>query len=293
VGYYDTEGQRLVIRDDIMALLIGRPTAQETVLARLTLVHELVHALQDQRLGIGETYEAEHDSDDAGVLRCIAEGDAMLAMLLHAAGPPAVAAALAQPVDLATIGDGAAGGEALQEAPAILRIPLVAPYILGLRLVAQTYQAGGWRAVDGLFRQPPGSMADVLHGDVAEEPIAPDALPDLPGFERDGDDALGELELAVYLGQRTPRAIHEAAAEGWRGDRLGVYQREGEVALVWWITFDDASNAREAEAIAGSLGGDVAREGRHLAIVRQAPPEALPELRSHFQAFAQGRAVRP
>ncbi len=51
IGYYDPDTGRLVIREDVMAGLAGAFGPEQTQEARLVLVHELVHALQDQRLG--------------------------------------------------------------------------------------------------------------------------------------------------------------------------------------------------------------------------------------------------
>ena len=50
---------RLVVRDDVMRSL-ARNSVDE---ARVVLVHELVHALQDQHLQLGTLNEVERDSD--------------------------------------------------------------------------------------------------------------------------------------------------------------------------------------------------------------------------------------
>ena len=57
IGYYDPDTGRLVVREDVMAGLAGAFGPEQTQEARLVLVHELVHALQDQRLGLGESYK--------------------------------------------------------------------------------------------------------------------------------------------------------------------------------------------------------------------------------------------
>jgi len=57
IGYYDPSTGRLVIREDVMAGLAGAFGPEQAQEARLVLVHEIVHALQDQRLGLGKAYE--------------------------------------------------------------------------------------------------------------------------------------------------------------------------------------------------------------------------------------------
>ena len=94
IGYYDPEAQRLVIRDDVIGGLAAS-SGPETEDARLVLVHELVHALQDQRLGLSESYDVERTADADNAFRAVVEGDAMLAMLgntLRAQGIPLSAA---------------------------------------------------------------------------------------------------------------------------------------------------------------------------------------------------------
>ena len=75
IGYYDPEPGRLVVRDSIMVALAGEPSSEQTQEASLVLVHELVHALQDQRLGLGDSYEQARTADADNAFRAVVEGD--------------------------------------------------------------------------------------------------------------------------------------------------------------------------------------------------------------------------
>lgn len=294
VGYYDTDSARLVVRDDVIRILVSRPNTREAALARLTLLHELVHALQDQWLHLGEIYEAEHDSDDEGVVRSIAEGDAMLTMVLHdaaARGQDLRQAALERgrrPVDLNGL-NGDPSGE-LSNAPAILRVTLVAPYLLGLRVVARAYYEGGWDAVNALFTTPPDSMEAVMHP--VEAAVATEVtMPEFPsmheaGFELLDEDTLGELELGVYLAQNRAEDVDTESAQGWHGDRIRIYQRDSAIAVVWWIAFDSEEDATRAATAAEQAGSDVARTGRALFVTRHVVPELRASLLAPFETFA-------
>lgn len=297
VGYYDTDSARLVVRDDVIRTLVGRPNTREAALARLTLLHELVHALQDQWLHLGEIYEADHDSDDEGVIRSIAEGDAMLAMVLHdaaARGQDLREAALERgrrPVDLNGLNGNPSGEDALSNAPAILRVTLVAPYLLGLRVVARAYYEGGWDGVNSLFSTPPDSMEAVMHPvdpAVAAEVVMPD-FPSMQeaGYELLDEDTLGELELGVYLAQNRDEDVDTESAEGWHGDRIRIYQREDAIAVVWWITFDSEEDATRAASAAEQADSDVARTGRALFVTRHVSPELRTSLVAPFETFAR------
>ena len=151
-------------------------------------------------------------------------------------------------------------GEKLDDAPAILRVTLVAPYLRGLQFVAAAQGRGGWPAVNNAHRRPPATSEQVLHpekffarerGEAIEIPDNEEVL--AAGFTRIEEDTLGELELSVYLGQGQPSGTDDEAAAGWAGDRLAVYVRGDQAAVVWWTTWDTDADAHEAFAAARAV----------------------------------------
>jgi hypothetical protein len=292
IGYYDPDTGRLVIRDDVMAGLAGAFGPEQTQEARLVLVHELVHALQDQRLGLGESYEKERTADADNAFRAVVEGDATLAMLAHALRQQGI------PLSAATTGIQQMGdyldlnalvrGEKLDDAPAILRVTLVAPYLRGLQFVAAVQGRGGWPAVNNAHRRPPVTSEQVLHPEkyFAREPAEVIEISDnedvlAAGFERVEEDTLGELELGVYLGQGHPSGTNEEAA-----------------AVIWWTTWDTDADAAEAYAAARSVSpkgprARVERKGRSVLIVRGLPPKLHRTVRGDFTSFARHIKDKP
>ncbi len=310
IGYYDPKEARLVIRDDVIQGLLGALGTEETTEARLVLVHELVHALQDQRLGLGESYEQTRTADADNAFRAVIEGDATLAMLANALrgqGIPLSAATqgiqqMGSQVDV----DAFVRGEELDKAPAILRVTLVAPYLRGLQFVAALHSIGGWASINRAHRQPPTTTEQVLHPEkFAEmeraERVRVPAIEVLEraGYQRIEEDTLGELELGVYLGQGLPSGTNEAAAMGWGGDQVAVYQRSDETAVVWWTTWDSQTDAEEAYKAARRVAPKnpsslVQRRGRAVMIVRDLPPRLHRAARKAFAAFADDlRGRRP
>lgn len=309
IGYYDPESGRLVVREDVMSGLTGAFGPEQMQEARLVLVHEIVHALQEQRLGLGESYQAERTADADNGFRAVVEGDATLAMLAHALRQQGI------PLSAATQGIQQMGGyldvnalvrgEKLDDAPAILRVTLVAPYLRGLQFIAAVQARGGWPAVNNAHRRPPVSSEQVLHPDkyFAREPAEVVSVIDNPsvlaaGFERAAVDTLGELELSVYLGQTETSGTDEAAAAGWAGDELVVYARGEELALVWWTSWDSAAEAEEAFDAARGVApkrdtAAVERKGRAVLIVRGLPPKLHRSVRSDFSSFARQLRDRP
>jgi hypothetical protein len=303
IGYYDPETGRLVIREDVMAGLAGAFGPDQTQEARLVLVHELVHALQDQRLGLGESYEKERTADGDNAFRAVVEGDATLAMLAHALRQQGI------PLSAATTGIQQMGdyvdlnalvrGEKLDDAPAILRVTLVAPYLRGLQFVAAVQGRGGWPAVNNAHRRPPTTTEQVLHPEkyFAREPGEEIDIPDnrailAAGFKRIEEDTLGELELGVYLGQVRSSGTDDQAAAGWGGDHLVVYVRGKEAAVVWWTTWDTGADAEQAYRAARSVSpknsqARVERKGRSVLVIRGLPAKLHRSVRSEFSSFAR------
>lgn len=303
IGYYDPDTGRLVVRDDVMEGLAGAFGPEQIQEARLVLVHELVHALQDQRLGLAESYEKDRTADADNAFRAVVEGDATLAMLAHALrqqGIPlsAATAGIQQMGDFVDL-DALVRGEKLDDAPAILRVTLVAPYLRGLQFIAAVQARGGWPAVNNAHRYPPTTSEQVLHPEkfFAREPGEEIDVPDhaallAAGFERADEDTLGELELSVYLGQGRPSGTHERAAEGWAGDRLVVYVRGSESAVVWWTTWDSELDAAEAYEAARAVSerkasARIERKGRAVLIALGIPDRLQREVRSDFVEFAR------
>ncbi|MGB5374208.1 MAG: hypothetical protein WBN15_10525 [Polyangiales bacterium] len=309
IGYYDPDTGRLVIRDDVMAGLAGSFGPEQAQEARLVLVHELVHALQDQRLELGESYQKERTADADNAFRAVVEGDATLAMVAEALrqqGIPlsAATAGIQQMGDYVAL-DALVRGEKLDEAPAILRVTLVAPYLRGLQFVAAVQGRGGWPAVNNAHRRPPATTEQVLHPDkyFAREPGEAITIPKnealvAAGFDRIEEDTLGELELSVYLGQGRASGTHEEAAAGWAGDHLVVYRRDEKSAVIWWTSWDSELDAQEAFTAARSVSpkdsnARVERRGRFVLIVRGLPHRLHRTARSDFNSFARSLKGRP
>ncbi|MBW1876551.1 MAG: hypothetical protein JRI98_14600, partial [Deltaproteobacteria bacterium] len=261
------------------------------------------------RLGLGESYEKARTADGDNAFRAVVEGDATLAMLAHALRQQGI------PLSAATAGIQQMGdyldlnalvrGEKLDDAPAILRVTLVAPYLRGLQFVAAVQGRGGWPAVNNAHRRPPATTEQILHPEkyFAREPGEEIEMPDnsevlAAGFKRIEEDTLGELELSVYLGQGRPSGTDDAAAAGWAGDLLVVYTRGEEVAAVWWTTWDTNGDAEEAFRAARALSprdsaGRVERKGRSVLIVRGLPPKLYRSVRGDFMSFARRIKTEP
>ena len=298
VGYYDVDAHQLVIRDDVMRAFGGEGDVSGVNVdeARVVLVHELVHALQDQHLQLSVSMNSKRDTDAENAFRALVEGAASLTQITSDPAAVRTLSALVRSSPLA--------GSELESAPEIVRAPLLSAYVDGLGFAAHLHGAGGFARLDRAHVDPPASTEQVLHPErfaARDQPLvlrvkaAATLLGE--GFELFYEDTLGELELSVYLGQASRPEPAAHAAQGWGGDRLYAYRdRAGQTAIVWLQGWDDVTEAAEAEKSAvqvmGAASGEaraaqrVERCGRAVLVLRAVPPALHPLVRAAFARTA-------
>lgn len=239
-GFYDPQEDVLFVTAD---------TAD-----RMTLVHEVVHALQDQHFDLGKRMREAKTSDALSSLQILAEGDATSAMLEiprdHGASAAAAAAAFNNV--------GAFFAEATPTevpVPPILKRGLIAPYLDGFSLIEGLRGRGDWQAVNSLWVLSPTVSAQLL----SENPLhwgntvqqLPPAPPWRPSLAPLYDDVTGEQSLRVLFEEWVARSTAAEAARGWRGDRVTVWAAPGSSALFWqtrWASELDTQQALRAFA---------------------------------------------
>jgi hypothetical protein len=215
-----------------------------------TLAHELVHALQDQywNLAPHSKYVAGED-DRSGAFSALAEGDATSAMadvLIGQARPGGTALEMPDELFVEQVIGGMSGG-ATANAPHVMRMGLVAPYIDGTLFVHALRRKGGWEAVNRAWDRPPETTEQILHVDKwdSHEPALPVEAPPFetlgPGWSNAEADTYGELGVRLTLGEWLGAGRAGSLAAGWGGDR-GVLVKKGDAyAFAWRVRYDDAS----------------------------------------------------
>jgi hypothetical protein len=240
-GFYDPEGKRMVLAADL-----GEDGE------RLTLYHELVHALQDQHYDLADALDWKEElSDVQAALHCLGEGDATSAMV------DVFARALGQPAQRVPPELLRMDSVLMQASPELASIPsvvtrsLIAPYADGLAFVnALRERFAGFSGVDQAWRERPLSTEHILHVDkyLAREPVVP--IPPLqppPGFGGPPyRDVVGEQSLRLLFEEWVPARRAAESASDWGGDRIAVFQ-EGERRVVFWhLAFDSDAAAERA-----------------------------------------------
>jgi uncharacterized iron-regulated protein len=207
-GYYSIKDKTLYLYDDLAGNY-----------ERGVLVHEMVHALQDQHFGLAKLHEANFD-DDAELARdALIEGDATFTMIeVLKKNQPRVAAMLDVPLEKAKN----------------LRNAFL--YAQGARYVKALKEHGGWQAVNNRYRSPPEATASILH------PEGVSAIDLGPGKTR------GEFAIVEMLaGNPATKPLAVEAAAGWRGDRL-LAAGGGKAWVVAFAASDNALRFQSAMA---------------------------------------------
>ena len=283
-GFYDPD-------TDSFSLMETLPMA----LTKITLAHELDHALDDQLFDIDGTLERlGQDSDATFAYQAVVEGAGTAVMtqwMLQAKdGLDLGALSEKQLEDLSS----------MSGAPDWLWKPLMAVYTGGAAFLAKTGSmlTGSSAPLDGAvvrtaFTQPPRSTEQVLHPDKywkedqRDEPrgIRADAAKLGSGWTVLREDTLGELLIGIVT---TPRELRDetdfenpmallgvkftnAVASGWGGDRIVLAGKDAARVLCWVSAWDSPRDAGEffgalqqqlpaLEAAAQALSGDQATD---------------------------------
>jgi len=138
----------------------------------------------------------------------------------------------------------------------------------GGAFAAALHAEGGLERLNRASAGPPPSTEHILHpakhlaGErpVEIDPGAVDEFLAARGWRATYRTVLGELGTALVLETHFPREDSTAASEGWGGDALVLFEKDGQAPLAAWATeWDTADDAAEfsgfADRLAGSLSG--------------------------------------
>ena len=244
-GFYEPDSATLFILDD-----------QPASVVQPLLVHELVHAVQDQSADLDVLTDPDLGNDRGTAAHAAIEGHATLVMLEYLTEQTRGA-----PVDLGKVPDFTAAVRpgleglgtqfpALANAPAVIRETLLFPYLEGTGFVQNLWAREGRVAPFGSHL--PLSTEQILTRDRQDLPVRL-ALSVEEGRVRHEDD-LGRLELGIFL-DALLGAGWSRLATGWGGDRYALIEgTDGAEGLALVVVWDDPpSRDRFVTAVVGAL----------------------------------------
>ena len=225
---------------------------------RITLVHELTHAAQDQNFELSTLpMEDETNDDMVMAIKSVIEGDASAVGWKYQFKEQfeMVIGGINQ-----TYKSGMLPGKA-GKLPAYLRQSLTFPYGHGTDFVVKYLKGtkSEFKDINKLFKDFPLSSEQILHpekyyGEKRDYPIVV-TLPDLTKlfgapWKESFNNVHGEFAIKLMLREFRSDKLRlgaiDRAAEGWGGDRYVVLEDDKKNAMyVWYTTWDTEKDAKE------------------------------------------------
>ncbi|MDO7867752.1 hypothetical protein [Nocardioides jiangxiensis] len=246
-----------------------------TPAVKSTLVHELVHVLQDQNFDAGAHSRKLEKADDSSGLAydALVEGDASRIQTKYAAQlSPKARRALRR--DQARQSHGAS--DSVEGVPEVLRTMMGAPYSLGEALL-DVATLDGDDEVDKLFRKPPTTEENLVDPFTLTwdgQKAVHVAKPKLPSGAKEFDSNTFESTGWLFtLAARLPVRRALTATDGWGGDRYVAYTNAKGTTCVDISYVGDT--ARDADELASTLTAWIRRGPKGVASVTRQGDKGL------------------
>lgn len=239
VGYYDPKSK---------VLYVVEGASKDA--ARVTIAHELVHALQDQYISLDSLQESTENNDRLSAVQAVLEGQAVFEQLRFAIGGSNIAAAMPGGWDRVrdAIRNNQESMPIYAAAPRIIQETLLFPYLSGAEFI---------RAYKERYKEPldysdlPTATKFIMRPSTffenREEPLQLHFSSSLP-VSRVYENNMGEFETRVFLFEylnTQSEAVNGAA--GWNGDQYLVFDikgGQGGKGIAWAVSL----RTREAAA---------------------------------------------
>jgi hypothetical protein len=245
IGYYDPSTKVLyVVAGDGSAK--GSPSAD---IVNVTITHELVHALQDQYVGLDSLAKVHGDNDRQTAAQAVIEGQATFEQLSVMLGGSNFAMNLPGGWDRVrqTIRESQGSMPVFSSAPMLVQETLLFPYLSGADFVRRAKEK--LKPGELLYAHMPSSTEQVLHPekllDSLDAPIRI-TLPKPAGATVIYENDLGEFETRLFLYQHlNDIALAQRGAMGWGGDRYVAVNTPQGPGLTWLTLWDNAMQAAQ------------------------------------------------
>ena len=218
------------------------------------LVHEFVHALQDQNFDLMKLLVVRpYNFDRTEAVFAVIEGDAMNVQRRAEERD----AYNRKPLEEITRQENGRFSEYRKEIgdlfPPLLTETFIFRYRDGARLVESVRRSRGERGIDELFRHPPASSEQVLHpekyaqGEMPREVGVDEGAFAARGWRAVTSTPLGEVGMRGLLMAGTTNADATRAAAGWGGDRAYLFEHatNNQTLFVWKTLWDRPVDAEE------------------------------------------------
>lgn len=230
LAYYSPDDKRITIK--------GKKLDVET---KVTVAHELTHALQDQHFDLTKLQETADEHNASAPLDALVEGDATRIENDYVDGlsKKDQDAYYGTQEPAGEVTPGAAGTSAAPDAPSdaptndvpqVLQILQMAPYEFGPTMVETVLAAGDEAAVNKLFTTPPTTEQQFVNPItlLRHEAGKKVSTPKLAKGEKQirKPDPFGAFGLYLMLASRIDPLVALHAVDAWGGDAERVYEKK-------------------------------------------------------------------
>ena len=234
-GYYDP-------RTKVLYIVEG--ASKKSV--RMTVSHELIHALQGQYVNLDSLQRHTENNDRRTAEAAVFEGQAIYEQLASSSGQAGALPGGWERIRQ-LIRNNRSAMPIYSAAPLVIQETLLFPYLSGAEFV-KTYKE---RTKGGVaFDDLPTSTEQIMHPSrtyfgTRDEPTGVSFTP-IPGVAPIYENTLGEFETRIFLFQYL-ESQDEAVrgATGWDGDRYIVFPTTGGNAIAWATVWDSREDAAD------------------------------------------------
>lgn len=246
-GFYDYKDKKLYISK-----------AMPEEIRPFILIHETVHALQDQNFNLKDILPKEFNNSDLMTARTsLAEGDATITSYdfqFRTLGQdiknmPDMSGLFREAVEI-----NFKNNPGFARYSPFLQEQILFPYLQGSSFVHKILQNYSYDKLNEIYKDPPSSTEQILHIEKyifkKDTPVyitlkTADEL--LPGWKKIYSNRWGEYSIYSYLKQHHDMLLAKAASEGWAGDQIAGYESaESKKILLSWVTaWDTEKDAEE------------------------------------------------
>jgi hypothetical protein len=257
-GFYEPKENKMYIVEETASVF-------SPFLPSEVVVHELVHAMQDQYVFLDNFEEdlATSTIDKSLALKSVIEGEAtfvsysIFSDFIKKAGSNSAYKERIEAFDLerfileSQLLAAKSLSQEFKQKGAMHY--LLFPYINGGTFVKYAFDNGGWQKVDTIYKNPPLSTEQIIHPEkyfLVEDkplPLAPKNLDFLKnqGFGEISSGVLGEFTLYTLALSFLDELYAKMISSGWGNDNYYLYEKEGKMVLVIDSRWDSPQEAEE------------------------------------------------
>ena len=268
-AFYDYNARKLFVLE----------SSASTLERRVTLAHELAHALADQQFSLRKYVRGGMQSDDMSTARqAVVEGQATWLMwaymgVRNGQEPSVPIELLANAGFMAEAG--AAGSPVLADSPLYIRESLIFPYARGLLFQNALYKTRGRKSFAEVFTRPPDSTQQILHPEIWEagtavQTIKPPAVRNPRLYKLRAEGTVGEFDHQILLRQYISEKSADGIAPLWRSGayRLYHHRKSAKPLLAYATAWDKSETATWYLAL---YKGVLAKKAKNCIFTQEAP----------------------